>query len=58
MPEPQVPETMRLNNTAKADIAELKRVLTAVVKAIKELENETGEPYMPSGEYYGIKFDE
>lgn len=40
-----------------AKIAEIERVLLAVVRAIKELENEEGFEVMPAGEYYGHKFE-
>lgn len=40
----------------KKEIKELQRVVKALLAAIKEYENESGDPIMPTGEYYGINF--
>lgn len=41
----------------KEKILELERVLLACVKAIKEIEDDQGENYMPVGTYLGVKFE-
>ena len=47
----------RLGGNAKAELSEIKRVIIAILQSIKDHEEETGEPFMRSGEYYGVKFE-
>lgn len=56
MSEPQPIE--RVSEKLKKEVAELNRTVKALVQAIKETENVTGEPLMPEGTYYGIEFTE
>jgi hypothetical protein len=55
----------RIGGKAKELIDNLEKrvqVLESTVKSLlegmKEAERETGEPLMPTGEYYGIKFED
>ena len=48
----------RTGEKLKLRVAELERVCKALVKAMKEFEDETGEAVMPVGDYFGIKFEE
>lgn len=48
----------RLSEKTKKRIDETERVLKAILKGFKELEEILDEPIMPQGEYCGIKFDE
>lgn len=52
------PEIERAGANLKKKIAELERTIAAVVKAIKSIEEETGEAFMPEGTYCGIKFED
>lgn len=54
MPEPI--ENPRAENKLKERVQELERVVIALVKALKATEDETGEPLMPEGSYFGIDF--
>ena len=46
----------RAENKLKERVAELERTVTALVKAMKATEDETGEPLMPEGTYFGYDF--
>ena len=48
----------RLGKSAKEQIAEIEKAVKALLKGMKALEEETGEPYMPTGEYLGEKFED
>ncbi len=50
-------ENDRVSENAKKRIDELERVVKALIKAIQAAEKETGEAFMPEGEYYGQKFE-
>lgn len=50
-------EAERAGEKLKTRVAELERVVKALVKAISTAEDETGEALMPTGEYYGTKFE-
>lgn len=54
-----MPETdqIRISQDAKTRIAELERVVKALVTAVQNQESNSGDPIMPVGEYYGVKFD-
>lgn len=52
-----VPEPERTGKKMEARVAELERTVTALVKAIKDAEDVTGEPLMPVGTYCGVTFD-
>ncbi len=54
MAEPTEP---RLGANAKSDIVEIKKAITAILEAFKNVEKETGEAYMPEGKYLGIDFE-
>jgi hypothetical protein len=47
----------RVGKKVTQRVEELERVVKALITGMKETEKETGEPLMPTGEYYGIKFD-
>ncbi len=47
----------RLGTNAKTDIAEIKKAITAILEAFKNVEKETGEAYMPEGTYLGVSFE-
>lgn len=51
-------DPIRVPGKIKEEIIELTRTVKALVKAIKAAEEETGEVFMPEGEYYGVKFEE
>ena len=57
--EEVMPETdqIRISQDAKTRIAELERVVKALVTAVQNQESNSGDPIMPVGEYYGVKFD-
>lgn len=42
----------------KTEVEELKRVVGALILAVKEAEDEVGEPLMPEGTYYGTTFED
>lgn len=46
----------RAENKLKERVQELERTVIALVKALKATEEETGEPLMPEGSYFGIDF--
>lgn len=51
-------ENERVGEKLKQRVAELERTVKALLKAVQEIESDAGEPFMPQGEYYGIKFEE
>lgn len=58
MPDPTpTPEPERTGKKIDARVTELERTVTALVKAIKDAEDATGEPLMPIGTYCGVTFD-
>lgn len=54
----EIQEPERLGKKDKERIAELERVVKALVQAMQETENSTGDALMPVGTYFGVKFDE
>jgi hypothetical protein len=55
-----MPETDPLDRKGARDakVNELERVIKALLKAMQDIEDELGEPVMPAGDYYGIKFEQ
>lgn len=47
----------RSREALEARVAELERVVKAILKAIKKTEDELDETIMEEGEFYGTKFD-
>lgn len=47
----------RLGKKDKDRIAELERVVQALLNGMKEAESSTGDALMPTGEYFGMKFE-
>lgn len=46
------------NEELEVKVTELERAVKALLKGMKELENNQGEAFMPEGDFYGIKFEE
>lgn len=58
MPDPIEPiNDVRNSKLINARLDEIERTLKAIVIAIKDFENEIGVDAMPTGEYYGQKFE-
>lgn len=49
-------ENSENNSDSDKRIAELERVVKALLKGMVDLEKEQEEVYMPEGTYYGVEF--
>ncbi len=57
-PENTEIDNERVGNKIKAEIKEIKDTQIAILKGIREIEKELGEPCMPKGTYHGIGFED
>ena len=53
----EIEKYKQLIDEYKLRIEVLEKTVKALVSAQKSLEVESGDEYMPQGEYYGIKFE-
>lgn len=53
---PEDIDNPRAENKLKTRIEELERVITAILKGMRDAEKELDEPLMPEGTYFGITF--
>lgn len=51
-------EPERVGEKLKARVEELEKTVKALLRAMQDAEKEVGEPLMPAGVYYGIKFED
>lgn len=49
-------DDIRTEEKMKDRVAELEKTVKALLKGMKEAEDETGEALMPAGNYYGMEF--
>lgn len=58
MPEVENQPIERVGPNAKKRIEELEKAVKAILLAIREIEEQIGEPVIKSGEYLGEKFED
>ncbi len=57
MPQPKEKEEASPRAQLKNRLDEMEAAIKALLEAFKEMEKETGDEYMPEGEYLGVKFE-
>jgi hypothetical protein len=58
-PEPRIGTQYKEKiDSLEKRVQTLETTVKALLEGMKDAERETGEPLMPTGEYYGIKFED
>lgn len=58
MPEPEIEPNERVGSNVKKRVEELEKAVKAILKALREIEEHIGEPFVKTGEYLGEKFED